>query len=82
VWRRADRGEEDEDEEEELGNGNMEVGQEALDRISIAIGGAVTMPAAFRYVPTFLNNEHDWRYRWACRPGILSSLPPCLESAR
>ena len=38
------------------------MGQEALDRLAISLGGGVMMPTVFRYVPAFLDNQ-DWRYR-------------------
>lgn len=62
---RAEKNEEDKEEDvsDQYGQGNLEVGQESLDRLAIALGGTVTMPAAFRYIPDFLGNAQDWRYR-------------------
>jgi hypothetical protein len=38
--------------------------EQALDRISIALGGKAVLPPAFQYIPGMLVN-HDWRLRHA-----------------
>lgn len=41
---------------------NADVGEESLDRLSIAAGGQVIVPVLFGILPSFFNHA-DWKYR-------------------
>jgi len=58
---------------------NYDVGLESLDRLSIALGGSLIQPVAFKYVPIFLNNKEDWRYRHAGIMCISQTAEGCVE---
>ncbi|KAI0821251.1 ARM repeat-containing protein [Irpex lacteus] len=58
VWLEADPAEDPTDDD------YPHVYEQALDRISIALGGKAVLPPAFQYIPGMLVN-HDWRLRHA-----------------
>ncbi|KAI0684888.1 ARM repeat-containing protein [Cytidiella melzeri] len=58
VWLEADPAEDPTD------DNYPHVFEQALDRISIALGGKAVLPPAFQYIPGMLVN-HDWRLRHA-----------------
>lgn len=57
-WERHD----DDNEDEEYSN--YDVGEEALDRLAMAVGGKTVLPVANTFLQQFLSNP-DWRYRHA-----------------
>jgi len=65
AWERWE--DDDEDEEE---TGNYVLGLEALDRLANSCGGPRIVPACFAYIPDFLANQQDWRYRLVGLYGI------------
>ncbi|KAI0090866.1 ARM repeat-containing protein [Irpex rosettiformis] len=58
IWLEADPAEDPTD------DSYPHVYEQALDRISIALGGKAVLPPAFQYIPGMLVN-HDWRLRHA-----------------
>jgi HEAT repeat protein len=57
-WENHDEDDEDED------YSNYDVGEEALDRLAMAVGGKTVLPIANTLIGQFLSHE-DWRYRHA-----------------
>ncbi|KAK3832761.1 MAG: importin subunit beta-3 [Linnemannia gamsii] len=53
------------DQEEEETDTNTVIGEQAIDRLSRALGGKVILPVIFGYIPKMLANEQDWKTRHA-----------------
>mmetsp|Transcript_5977 Transcript_5977/g.11754 ORF Transcript_5977/g.11754 Transcript_5977/m.11754 type:complete len:1102 (-) Transcript_5977:756-4061(-) len=55
----------DDDEDDRDEYTNFDAGQEALDRLAIALGGNAILSIAFQIIPSFLANEGSWVNRHA-----------------
>ncbi|KAF9926818.1 hypothetical protein FBU30_003672 [Linnemannia zychae] len=53
------------DQDDEEPDTNSVVGEQAIDRLSRALGGKVILPVIFGYIPKMLANEQDWKTRHA-----------------
>jgi len=56
-------------EEEDPEDTNCEIGEETLDRLSLALGGKVLVPELFKMIPNLFASE-DWRQRYAALMAI------------
>lgn len=74
LWHNADS-----EQHEDDGNGELyDFGQECLDRLSNAMGGAVILPAAAQLLPAWLGDA-DWRRRHAVLICLAQIAEGCAE---
>lgn len=64
--------------EDELDLTNYDVGLESLDRMSLALGGELVQPVAFKYIPQFLSNA-EWKHRHTGLMAISQTAEGCYE---
>ena len=73
-WHNADS-----DRYESEGEGERyEFGQECLDRMALALGGATVVPLASRYLPALLA-DRDWRQRHAALICLAQIAEGCVK---
>lgn len=83
-------GRDDDDDDDEFSN--SELGQEALDRLAIKLGGKAILPVGFQLIAEYLNNKESWVHRHAallaisqigegCQKEILEKLDIVAEMA-
>ena len=73
-WHNADS-----DRYESEGEGERyEFGQECLDRMALALGGATVVPLASRYLPALLA-DRDWRQRHAALICLAQVAEGCVK---
>ncbi|KAF9143232.1 hypothetical protein BGX30_001008 [Mortierella sp. GBA39] len=53
------------DQDEEDADTNSVIGEQAIDRLSRALGGKAILPVIFGYIPKMLANEQEWKCRHA-----------------
>jgi len=68
--------EEDEEEDEETEITNYDVGEEALDRLAIALGGKAMVPVLFEKIQQLIKSS-DWKHRHAALMAISQSGEGC-----
>lgn len=66
-----------EDDDNELTD--YDVGLESLDRMSLALGGELVQPVAFKIIPQFLGNGSSWQHRHAGLMAIAQTAEGCSE---
>ena len=64
--------------EDEMDLTNYDVGLESLDRMSLALGGDLVQPVAFKYIPQFLSNA-EWKHRHTGLMTISQTAEGCYE---
>jgi hypothetical protein len=73
----------DSDAHDEDGNGELfDDGQEALDRVAIALGGKALVPAAAQLLPLWLGDGGDWRKRHAALICLAQIAEGCSKVRR
>ena len=68
--------EEQEEDEEDTEITNYDVGEEALDRLAIAMGGKVMVPVLFEHIQKLMKSQ-DWKQRHASLMAISQSGEGC-----
>ena len=59
---------------------NYDVGLESLDRLALSgVGSDQVATVAFKYIPDFINNQNDWKYRHTGLMAISQTAEGCLE---
>ena len=71
----------DEEDEEKTDITNYDVGEEALDRISIALGGKTMVPVLFSKIQEMFKSP-DWKQRHAALMAISQSGEGCMDQMR
>ncbi|KAG0283826.1 hypothetical protein BGZ96_011804 [Linnemannia gamsii] len=65
------------DQEDEDADTNSVIGEQAIDRLSRALGGKVILPVIFGYIPKMLANEQEWKCRHAGLMAISAMSEGC-----
>jgi len=61
---------------------NYTFGEQSLDRLAIAMGGKAVVPIAFKFLPTMLVDETDWRKRAAGLTAVAAIAEGCAVEMR
>jgi hypothetical protein len=69
-WLNAD--DEDEDDETSI------LGQQAMDRLAMSLGGKFILPLAFNYIPAMMSSQ-DWHDRYAALMGLSAMAEGCAK---
>eukprot|EP00736_Rhodelphis_marinus_P007337 Rmarinus@m.1215 len=73
--------ERNDNEDDDMNDSNFAVGQEALDRLALRLGGKKVFPLCQERLPSYLDNA-DWRYRHAGLLAISQIGEGCLQQLK